>query len=44
LLRVVESGFDKIPAKRRDEAFRMNDTGWGMQMQNIERHVQQAAA
>ena len=43
LLRVVESGFDKIPAHRRDEAFRMNDGGWAEQMGNIERHVRQAA-
>ena len=42
-LRVVESGFDKIPAQRRDEAFRMNDGGWGEQMGNIARHVRQAA-
>jgi uncharacterized protein YndB with AHSA1/START domain len=42
LLRVVESGFDKIPKKRRAEAFRMNDRGWGMQMQNIAKHVEQA--
>ena len=38
-LRVVESGFDKIPSKRRLEAFRMNDGGWGEQIKNIERHV-----
>ena len=43
LLRVVESGFDKIPAHRRDEAFRMNDGGWEEQMGNIARHVRQAA-
>ena len=43
LLRVVESGFDKIPAHRRDEAFRMNEGGWQAQMGNIERHVRQAA-
>jgi uncharacterized protein YndB with AHSA1/START domain len=43
LLRVVESGFDKIPSKRRAEAFRMNDGGWAAQMKNIERHVGQAA-
>jgi uncharacterized protein YndB with AHSA1/START domain len=43
LLRVVESGFDKVPAHRRAEAFRMNDGGWGAQMGNIERHVRQAA-
>ncbi len=43
LLRVVESGFDKIPAKRRAEAFRMNEGGWAAQMKNIELYVGQAA-
>jgi uncharacterized protein YndB with AHSA1/START domain len=43
LLRVVESGFDKIPKHRRDEAFRMNEGGWEEQMRNIARHVRQAA-
>lgn len=43
LLRVVESGFDKIPAHRRAEAFRMHETGWEAQMGNIARHVRQAA-
>ncbi|HEY2946672.1 MAG TPA: SRPBCC family protein [Vicinamibacteria bacterium] len=38
-LRVVESGFDQIPAARRAEAWRMNDQGWTAQMQNIERDV-----
>ena len=33
LLRVVESGFDKLPARRRNEAFRMNDGGWSEQME-----------
>jgi uncharacterized protein YndB with AHSA1/START domain len=42
-LRVVESGFGKIPKHRRDEAFRMNEGGWEGQMRNIERHVRQAA-
>jgi uncharacterized protein YndB with AHSA1/START domain len=41
LLTVVESGFDKIPADRRLEAFRMNDGGWAEQMKNIEIHVAQ---
>jgi uncharacterized protein YndB with AHSA1/START domain len=41
LLVVSESGFDKIPADRRAEAFRMNDGGWAAQMKNIERHVAQ---
>jgi uncharacterized protein YndB with AHSA1/START domain len=40
LLRVVESGFDKVPAHRRDEAFRMNSNGWDAQLENIVRHVQ----
>ena len=39
LLTVVESGFDRIPAARRNEAFRMNDAGWSAQVENIERHV-----
>jgi uncharacterized protein YndB with AHSA1/START domain len=43
LLVVTESGFDKIPAARRAEAFRMNDNGWAQQMKNIEKHVAQAA-
>jgi uncharacterized protein YndB with AHSA1/START domain len=39
LLKVTESGFDKIPAARRSEAFRMNENGWGQQLKNIESHV-----
>ena len=39
LLKVVESGFDQLPAGRRDEAFRMNDGGWKQQLVSIERHV-----
>lgn len=38
-LQITESGFDKIPAGRRAEAFRMNDGGWEAQLKNIERHV-----
>ncbi len=38
-LTVVESGFDGIPLARRAEAFRMNEQGWTIQLQNIERHV-----
>jgi uncharacterized protein YndB with AHSA1/START domain len=38
-LTVTESGFDKIPANRRAEAFRKNESGWAAQLQNIERHV-----
>jgi uncharacterized protein YndB with AHSA1/START domain len=42
LLRVVESGFDRIPARRRAEAFRMNEGGWTAQVKNIATHVGQA--
>jgi hypothetical protein len=42
LLKVSESGFENVPAARRDEAFRMNEGGWAEQMRNIERHVSQA--
>jgi uncharacterized protein YndB with AHSA1/START domain len=41
LLRVVESGFDKLPDKRRLEAFRMNEGGWSAQVKNIAQHVEQ---
>jgi len=43
LLTVVESGFDKIPAARRDEAFRRNEGGWAEQMKNVEKYVAKAA-
>ena len=39
LLKVTESGFDKVPAERRLEAFRMNENGWAQQLKNIESHV-----
>ncbi|ALN93909.1 MULTISPECIES: SRPBCC family protein [Lysobacter] len=40
LLRVIESGFDKVPAARREEAFRMNSGGWDEQIGNIQRYVE----
>jgi len=43
LLLLTESGFEKIPADRRLEAFRMNDGGWTEQMKNIEKHVAQTS-
>jgi uncharacterized protein YndB with AHSA1/START domain len=43
-LRVVESGFDKLPSHRRDLAFRMNEGGWAAQMENIAKHVDSVAA
>jgi uncharacterized protein YndB with AHSA1/START domain len=39
LLTVTESGFDKIPAERRAQAFLRNDGGWGQQMKNIQAYV-----
>jgi uncharacterized protein YndB with AHSA1/START domain len=41
LLVVTESGFDKIPERRRLEAFRMDEGGWTQQMKNIEAYVAQ---
>jgi uncharacterized protein YndB with AHSA1/START domain len=42
VLTITESGFDRIPLARRDEAFRMNEGGWTEQLRNIERHVSQS--
>ena len=38
-LTVVESGFDSIPASRRQEAFRMNTGGWKSQMEKLRKYV-----
>jgi len=38
-LTVTETGFDKLPAGRRPLAFRMNDEGWGIQMNNVARYL-----
>ena len=38
-LKVIESGFDKIPFERRAEAFLKNDGGWTQQMANIKEYV-----
>ena len=43
LLKVVETGFDQIPAARRDAAWKSNDGGWAGQMTRIERYVTAAA-
>lgn len=39
-LTVTESGFDSIPAERRDEALRMNTGGWEAQVKNVKAHVE----
>jgi uncharacterized protein YndB with AHSA1/START domain len=38
-LTIVESGFDRIPLARRAEAFRMNDQGWAVEIENLARYV-----
>jgi uncharacterized protein YndB with AHSA1/START domain len=39
LLTLCESGFDQLPADKRESMFRRNDGGWTIQMKNIEIHV-----
>lgn len=38
-VRVKESGFDKITASRRAEAFKMHTGGWEAQLRNIEKFL-----
>ncbi len=40
LLTVTESGFDKLPIDRSQEALRMNLDGWEWQMKNIEAYIE----
>lgn len=42
LLTIVESGFDRVPAHRRERAFRMNEGGWAAQAENVKRYVDAA--
>ncbi|KKW65988.1 SRPBCC family protein [Mycolicibacterium elephantis] len=39
LLRIVESGFDAIPADRRRAAFEDNSTGWAAQVELVRKYV-----
>jgi uncharacterized protein YndB with AHSA1/START domain len=41
LLRVTESGFDKLPADQREESYERNEGGWEEQMKNVEKYVAQ---
>ena len=41
-LTIVESGFDRVPAHRRERAFRMNEGGWSAQADNLRRYVEGA--
>jgi uncharacterized protein YndB with AHSA1/START domain len=40
LLTITESGFDRVPAHRRERAFRMNEGGWAAQAANIGTYVE----
>jgi uncharacterized protein YndB with AHSA1/START domain len=42
LLTIAESGFDRVPAHRRERAFRMNEGGWAGQVENIRNYVDKA--
>jgi uncharacterized protein YndB with AHSA1/START domain len=42
-LTITESGFDQLPAGRREEAFQMNEKGWDMQLDSITQYVSRAA-
>jgi uncharacterized protein YndB with AHSA1/START domain len=39
-LTIIESGFDRVPAHRRERAFRMNEGGWAGQVENIKKYVE----
>jgi uncharacterized protein YndB with AHSA1/START domain len=43
LLTVTESGFENLPAERREEAFNRNEGGWAEQMKNIEAYLAREA-
>jgi uncharacterized protein YndB with AHSA1/START domain len=38
-LTLVESGFDQLPPEKREKAWRENEGGWTIQMDNIRQHV-----
>ena len=40
LLRVTESGFDKVPLERRAKAFAMNEGGWEAQTRLVQKYVE----
>jgi len=39
LLRIVESGFDRIPADRRATAFEHNSEGWTKQTELVRKYL-----
>jgi uncharacterized protein YndB with AHSA1/START domain len=43
LLKVTESGFDKVPLDRRAAAFTANEGGWAKQMLLVQKYVEKTA-
>jgi uncharacterized protein YndB with AHSA1/START domain len=43
LLTITESGFDRLPSERRDEAYASNEGGWEKQLELIDRYLMQNA-
>ena len=41
---VEESGFERVPAHRRERAFRMNAGGWAAQMEHVRQYVEGQAS
>jgi uncharacterized protein YndB with AHSA1/START domain len=39
-LTVTETGFEALPPHRQPDALRMNERGWGAQMQNVKAYVE----
>lgn len=39
LVSVFETGFEKIPSYRQDDAYQMNLVGWAEQMKNIKKYI-----
>jgi uncharacterized protein YndB with AHSA1/START domain len=44
LLRITESGFDRIPLERRAKAFSMNEGGWEAQTRLVQKYLEQHAS
>ena len=42
-LKVIESGFDKVPIERRAQAFTANEGGWTKQMELIQKYVEKTS-
>jgi uncharacterized protein YndB with AHSA1/START domain len=43
LLTITESGFDRLPSERREEAYASNEGGWEKQLELIDKYLMQRA-